>query len=162
VVLLTIGVYGSNEAGFFSALKRARVDLFVDVRRHRGLRGRTYAYANAKALVARLADLDIPYVHLPGLAPTREAITAQNEADRAAGLARRARQEVDPGFVEAYERDVLADLDPAEVRARLGDAERPVLFCVEGPAGACHRSLLARHLAETWDCEVRHLRAERG
>ena len=35
-----------------------------------------------------------------------------------------------------------------------GAARRPALMCVEGPAEACHRSLLAAALADVADVEV--------
>ncbi len=155
--LFTIGVYGSTKQSFFAALQAAKVDLFVDVRRRRGLRGKTYAYANATALKKYLKELGIEYLHLPDLAPTQEAIASQGEADKRAGVARRARQELDPGFVKSYEHDCLANLDPAGVREQLGHAKRPVLFCVEETPGACHRSLLADRLAPAWRGQVQHL-----
>ncbi len=37
--VLTIGAFGWSEAGFFDALVKARVGLFCDIRRRRGVRG---------------------------------------------------------------------------------------------------------------------------
>lgn len=37
--IYTIGVYGSTEETFFSKLIAAQVDLFVDIRQRRGVRG---------------------------------------------------------------------------------------------------------------------------
>ena len=45
--VFTIGVYGWDEEDFAQALRDAAPDVFVDVRRRRGLRGSTYAWANS-------------------------------------------------------------------------------------------------------------------
>ncbi|HEX9735328.1 MAG TPA: DUF488 family protein [Thermoanaerobaculia bacterium] len=68
--IVTIGVYGFDEEGFFLALTNAGVDTFCDVRRRRGLRGSTYAFANSRRLQDRLATVGIRYVHVKELAPS--------------------------------------------------------------------------------------------
>ena len=45
IEIVTIGVYGVDEAGFFAALQAASVDIFCDLRARRGLRGVDYVYA---------------------------------------------------------------------------------------------------------------------
>ena len=47
IKIVTIGVYGFDESGFFDALCQAEVDTFCDIRSRRGLRGATYAFANS-------------------------------------------------------------------------------------------------------------------
>ncbi len=54
--IVTIGVYGFEEEEFFAALANARVDLFCDVRRRRGVRGARYAFANSQRLQAPRRD----------------------------------------------------------------------------------------------------------
>jgi hypothetical protein len=46
----TIGVYGWTLGRFLEALQDADVGLLVDVRQRRGVRGREYAWANARRL----------------------------------------------------------------------------------------------------------------
>ena len=46
--LKTIGVYGFDRESFLAALADARVDLLLDVRQRRGVRGSEYAWANAQ------------------------------------------------------------------------------------------------------------------
>ena len=41
--IVTVGVYGFNEATFFAALRATGVDTFCDIRLRRGVRGREYA-----------------------------------------------------------------------------------------------------------------------
>ena len=62
IKIVTIGVYGFDEAGFFEALRKAEVDTFCDIRSRRGVRGATYAFANSMRLQARLASLGIRYI----------------------------------------------------------------------------------------------------
>jgi hypothetical protein len=66
----TIGVYGFDADRFFAAVLDARTDLFCDLRARRGVRGREYAFVNARRLEQRLGELGIAYRHFPELAPT--------------------------------------------------------------------------------------------
>lgn len=155
--LVTIGVYGFDEEGFFRALRKARVDTFCDVRRRRGLRGREYAFANSRRLQDRLAALDVRYIHRQDLAPSDAMRNAQAREDARAGIARRKREVLGEAFVRAY-REVLGALDPQAFADSLGpDARTVALFCVERAPAACHRSLLAEHLAAALKLPVEHL-----
>ena len=69
--IVTIGVYGFDEARFFEALRKVKVDTFCDIRNRRGVRGSTYAFANSLRLQARLAELGIRYLYRKDLAPTK-------------------------------------------------------------------------------------------
>ena len=69
--IVTIGVYGFDEAGFFRALQEARVDTFCDIRDRRGVRGSTYAFVNSQRLQTRLTNLGICYLHRKDLAPSK-------------------------------------------------------------------------------------------
>src|SRR5919106_275903 len=61
--VVTIGVYGFDQAAFLAALARARVKVLLDVRQRRGVRGSEYAWANSARLQAALADAGIEYRH---------------------------------------------------------------------------------------------------
>jgi uncharacterized protein (DUF488 family) len=156
--LVTIGVYGSDEASFFSALQQAGVDTFVDVRARRGVRGAAYAFANSQRLQARLAELGIRYLHRPDLAPSRSVRSQQFAADKASRTAKRQRTVLDPVFAAAYRQERLAGFDSQQFVAGLGPEARVVaLFCVEREPAACHRSLLATRLQRDLGVAVRHL-----
>ena len=71
IKIVTIGVYGFDELGFFDALCKAGVDTFCDIRSRRGVRGATYAFANSKRLQARLSELGIQYIYRKDLGPTK-------------------------------------------------------------------------------------------
>ena len=146
--VLTIGAFGWRESAFFDALVAARVGLFCDIRRRRGVRGAKYAFVNSARLQARLDELGIPYVHRLDLAPSEDVRRVQAEADAREGIAKRSRSRLGDAFVAAYTAEHLASFD---ARAFLDETARtrPVcLFCVEREPAACHRSLLASVLED--------------
>ena len=155
IKIVTIGVYGFDEAGFFNALCNAKIDTFCDIRSRRGVRGATYAFANSKRLQARLAELDIRYIHRKDLAPTQIVREKQAAADKATKTAKRKRTELGEAFIEAYHTECLDAFEPQSLLDELEpDAQVVALFCVETAPEACHRSLVAVKLAETFDLKV--------
>lgn len=157
VRIVTIGVYGFTADLFRQALIEADIDVFVDTRRRRGVRGHDYVFANSQRLQALLAELGIPYAHRPDLAPSREAIRAQDQADRDARIRRRDRERLSDTMIETYRRDVLDSLDSHELVDSLGNPAWILLFCVERTPEACHRSLLAGKLAQDIGTDVTHI-----
>lgn len=158
IKIVTVGVYGFSEEAFFEALQEAEVDTFCDIRQRRGLRGSTYAFANSRRLQERLAEMDIRYLHRKDLAPTKAVRQRQNEADEAAGVAKRQRATLSPAFVEAYREAILAGFEPESLLADLEEDARVVaLCCVEGEPAACHRLLVAEKLEEALGVEVEHV-----
>jgi uncharacterized protein (DUF488 family) len=155
--IVTIGVYGFTEAAFFEALQAHAVDLFCDLRQRRGLRGRKYAFANSVRLQQRLDELGIAYLHRKELAPPPEVRQQQQTADQAGGVKKRARRRLSPAFVEAYEATVLADFDARAFLDEVSPAAVIALFCVEGEPEACHRSLVADHLARSLGLDLEHI-----
>lgn len=155
--VFTIGVYGWDEADFVQAIRDAAPDMFVDVRRRRGLRGATYAWANSTRLQATLAGLGIPYTHRLDVAPsdaTRHIVARDAIAD---GIGYRDRTILSQEYLDAYGHEVLAWFDAGEFVASLGeDIESIMVFCVERAPAACHRSLLAEQLARQLGAEVVH------
>jgi uncharacterized protein (DUF488 family) len=89
--IATIGVYGFDRDGFLGALAGAGVDILVDVRQRRGVRGSEYAWANARRLQAALAEAGVEYVHMKDLAPTTEMRQAQYREDARRGEGKRSR-----------------------------------------------------------------------
>ena len=155
IKIVTIGVYGFDEAGFFDALSNAQIDTFCDIRSRRGVRGATYAFANSQRLQARLAEMGIRYIYRKDLGPTKAVREKQTEADKATKTAKRQRTELGQPFVDAYRAECLAAFDPQSLLDELApDAKVVALFCVETAPTACHRSLVAEELAKTFDLEV--------
>jgi uncharacterized protein (DUF488 family) len=155
--IATIGVYGADLESFLAALREARVNLVLDVRQRRGVRGAEYAWANARRLEAELAAAGVVYQHLPELAPTTSMREAQYEADAARGEGKRSRTVLAPAYVERYLEEVLdpADLDPL---VRFIGRSTAALLCVERDPAACHRSLIAARLARDYGARIVTLR----
>jgi uncharacterized protein (DUF488 family) len=156
--IATIGVYDADLDSFLAALHAADVALVLDVRQRRGVRGREYAWANAQRLEAALADAGIAYEHRKELAPTTELRQLQYAADDAAGVGKRSRQSLDPGYVAGYTEQILDPFDLSDLQASLPDDVTPVLLCVEAEPSACHRSLVTGRLASEHGLDVVHLR----
>ncbi|MCL4871717.1 MAG: DUF488 domain-containing protein [Anaerolineae bacterium] len=156
--ITTIGVYGFDEAGFFQTLQQAGVQLFVDVRRRRGVRGRDYAFVNSIRLQNRLAELGIAYRYEPALAPTQAMREQQAAIDKSQKVAKRQRSTLSPTFITAYQQECLAPFDSQQFIRSL-DPETQVIcfFCVERDPEACHRSLIANYLGQDLAIQVEHL-----
>lgn len=156
--IVTIGVYGFDEAGFFAALQRAGVDTLCDIRRRRGVRGSAYAFANRARLEARLATLGIRYVHRLDLAPSTALRAGQARIDAAEGVAKRQRAALSAAFVAGYRHECLDAFDSRQFAADLGEAAHVVaLLCVETAPAACHRALVAERLAQELGLPITHL-----
>jgi uncharacterized protein (DUF488 family) len=155
--ICTVGVYGADLESFLASLRAAKVDLVLDVRQRRGVRGAQYSWANAARLEASLREAGIGYQHLPELAPTTAMREAQYEADAARGEGKRSRTVLAPVYVERYTEEVLepADLEPL---VRFIGRSTAALLCVERDAAACHRSLVAARLARDHGFRIENLR----
>ena len=155
--LKTIGVYGFDQGAFVRALADAEVDLLLDVRQRRGVRGSEYAWANAQRLQAALEKAGIGYSHLKELAPTTDMRQLQYAEDARRGEGKRNRTVLAPAYAERYTEEVLdrVDLDP--ILRWIGDSSA-ALLCVERDPEACHRSLVAERFRRDHGFAVEHLR----
>ena len=156
--MFTIGVYGWDEADFIQALQDAAPGVFVDVRRQRGLRGATYAWANSTRLQATLAEQSIPYVHRLDVAPSEATRRIVGKDAIAEGIGYRDRILLSQEYLDAYGQEVLASFDAQDFAASLGeDVASIMLFRVERVPAACHRSILADQMARYLRAEVVHI-----
>jgi len=158
LAIVTIGVYGFDGAAFLERLQGADVRLLLDVRQRRGVRGPDYAWANARRLQAALAVAGIDYRHLPALAPTTELRQLQYAEDDRLGVGKRSRRELAAEYARRYDAEILDHADLSAVVSALPAGGTAALFCVERDPEACHRSLIARRLAERYGVTVEHLR----
>jgi uncharacterized protein (DUF488 family) len=156
--MVTIGVYGFDGESFLRRLRQADVRLLIDVRQRRGVRGPEYAWANSLRLQAALTRAGIAYEHHRELAPTTELRRLQYAEDDRRGVGKRSRRELAAEYTRRYTTEVLdrADLTPI-VSALPGDGTA-ALLCVERDPEACHRSLIARRLAERHRVTIEHVR----
>ena len=156
--IVTIGVFGFSEEAFFHALQTAQVDTFCDIRQRRGVRGATYAFCNSKRLQARLAELDIRYLHRKDLAPTATVRQVQHDADKVNKVAKRKRTTLGQAFIDAYQEEILASFEPQSLLDDLDSGTQVVaLFCVEREPDACHRSLVAAKLQQELGLQVENI-----
>lgn len=155
--LFTIGVYGFDAESFFGALTGAKVDLFLDIRRRRGVRGRQYSFANATRLTRELESRGVAYRHLIELAPEPVTRELQHRADAAHRVASRQRESLAEAFAADYTRRTLEPFDWCALAGELEAFERPVLFCVERMPQACHRHLVAARLRDATGVPVTDL-----
>ncbi len=155
--IATIGVYGFDAEGFLRALREAGVEVLLDVRQRRGVRGPEYSWANSQRLQAALAEAGIAYQHHKELAPSTEMRQAQYRADAAKGEGKRSRTRLSPEYERLYTEQVLARADLGPI-AELAAERLPALMCVERDAEACHRSLIAVRLEREHELEPVHLR----
>ena len=156
--LVTIGVYGFALEEFLAALRSADVQLLLDVRQRRGVRGPEYAWANSKRLQEALAGAGVTYEHRPELAPTTELRRLQYAEDDRQGVGKRSRAELAPRYRDRYIGEILDHADLDAVVASLPQAGAGALFCVERDPEACHRSLVAERLEAEHGLAVTHLR----
>ena len=155
--IATIGVYGFDRDSFLAKLSEAEVDLLLDVRQRRGVRGSEYAWANSQRLQNALADAGLGYEHHPELAPTTAMRKAQYAEDDKHKIARRDRFDLSDEYVASYTAEVLDNADLAAVATTVRQRGPAALLCVERVPEACHRSLIAARLADQHALAVGHL-----
>ncbi|WP_232668549.1 DUF488 domain-containing protein [Pseudonocardia sp. TRM90224] len=156
--MVTIGVYGFDAESFLQRLRDADVRLLLDVRQRRGVRGPEYAWANSLRLQAALAEAGIAYAHHPELTPTTEMRQLQYAEDDRQGVGKRTRRVLAPEYARRYTAEVLDHADLGPIVSALPRTGTAALLCVEHDPEACHRSLIARRLAEQHQVTVEHLR----
>lgn len=154
----TIGVYESTAETFFGKLADNRIDMFLDIRLRRGVRGAKYAFVNSTRLQEKLAELEIGYLHIKALAPSKEIRQQQKQADENNRVLKSQRDELSECFVESYQQEIIKNFDFNELIKELQkqNAHNIVLFCVESRPKACHRSLVGDKLKEM-GYQVAHL-----
>lgn len=144
--IATVGVYQSSLDDFLETLGRYRVAVVVDVRQRRAVRGREYAWANARRLQAALKQAGIEYRHLKAMAPPTELRQLQYREDDRLKVGKRSRIELAEEYRRRYLREVLDRVDLGAILESLPDEATSALLCVERDAPACHRSLIAVRL----------------
>ena len=155
--IATIGVYGFDRESFLATLGDAGVDLVLDVRQRRGVRGSEYAWANARRLQAALGEAGLGYTHLKELAPTTELRELQYREDARLGEGKRSRTILASEYARGYTEQILDPVDLGPIVKWIGGGSA-ALLCVERDPEACHRSLIAARLQRDWGFGVEHLR----
>jgi len=155
--VVTVGIYDFDVESFLHRLRQADVRLLLDVRQRRGVRGPEYAWANSLRLQAALAKERVSYEHHPELAPTTELRHIQYAEDDRQGVGKRSRRALADEYTRRYTTEILDHADLVPIVSALPSSGTAALLCVERDAQACHRSLIARRLAEQHHVAVEHL-----
>ncbi|MBN8589931.1 MAG: DUF488 domain-containing protein [Rhodothermia bacterium] len=156
--LFTIGVYGFSEQTFFEALQSHQIDTLVDVRQRRGVRGKSYAFANHKRLTKQLLQQGMAYVHLPELAPNAAMREIAHIHDKNMGTSKRARMVLPETFCMAYYTNLKETHTIEELLAKLPPRHQKLVFlCVETHPEACHRHLITDWMATEAGLPVTHI-----
>lgn len=124
--LWTIGYAGRSLAEFLAVLKRARVQLIVDVRELPLSRRKGFSKI---ALAAGLESVGIDYRHV-----------------RAAGNPYRALKAQPKRCLALYAKHLDRTPDALDDVLELADSKRAALLCFEAEACECHRSVIAARL----------------
>ncbi|TMI68686.1 MAG: DUF488 domain-containing protein [Bacteroidetes bacterium] len=155
----TLGVYNLSDEEFFYRLMENGIDTFCDIRQRRGVRGAKYCFVNSNRLQQRLANLNIRYLYVQNLAPTKEIREFQKKFDRKKGESKTDRRGLGDLFIERYKESILSSFDFAAFFDTLQSlsANRIAYFCVEQFPRACHRSLVADELFKRFGFRVTNL-----
>ena len=144
--ITTIGYEGACPANFDAALAGAGVDLVVDVR---AVAISRKAGFSKTALSERLRDRGLQYVHLRGLGDPKPGREAARAGDMA--LFRRI------FGAHLATADAKADLARLQV---LAATKTVALLCYEADAEGCHRSIVAKLVANAGNLSILHLTVE--
>lgn len=155
----TLGVYGTNEEVYFSKLSDAKIDLFCDIRQRRGVRGKEYSFVNSKKLQNKLSELNIQYIHIKELAPTKEIRNKQKQDDIDLNILKRDRNILGNKFILEYNQNIINKFDFNDLIKyfKENNFSNIVFFCVEEKAKACHRSLVANQLEILYRTTIKDL-----
>ena len=158
MIFYTVGVYNSTEAEFFDKLTKNAIEVFIDIRQRRGVRGAKYKFVNSKRLQDKLELLSVQYIHEKDLAPTKEVREVQQKIDELSVDKKRTRETLGGAFIKKYKETIVNNYDLLSFASALNNAgaKKIALFCVEEKAEACHRSIVSNEL-EKMGYEIRHI-----
>jgi len=141
--LATIGYERATQDQLIDRLKRAGVEVLIDVR---AVAASRRAGFSKRVLAASLEAEGIDYLHLRQLGtpkPGREAARAGRIAEMHA-------------IYEDHLREPAAQLELAKA-AEIASRRKAALLCYEADVHHCHREIVADRLREEIGCEVENL-----
>jgi len=142
--LATIGYEGTSVRNFVEALKRARVQILVDIRAIASSRRPGFS---KNALAASLAEAGIDYLQLRGLG---------TPADKRAAARAGRHEEMRRIYLKHLETEEAQDQLATLVQVVKG-GKRACLLCYEADPRHCHRSIVAEEVGKQTPVEVQHL-----
>lgn len=145
MIATSTGVYGDTEETFFSKLVNQNIDVFIDIRQRRGVRGSKYKFVNSTYLQNKLKELGIEYQYIKDLAPTYKIREQQKADDIKNHTTKSLRTCLGHQFITIYQTEILYPFDFTPLIAEM-TGKKVIFFCVEEHHSACHRSLVLEHL----------------
>lgn len=155
----TIGVYGKTEEEYFSTIQSFKIDCFIDIRRRRGVRGKKYSFVNSNKLQEILKNNNIEYLYERDLAPSSSIRSVQKAIDKNLKIKKTEREELSKDFINLYTDQILNKFNFENLFSKLRSMKKKniVFFCVEKNAIACHRSIIAKKLENTYNFSITNL-----
>jgi uncharacterized protein (DUF488 family) len=141
--LATIGYESETQAAVIDRLKRAGVEVVIDVR---AVASSRRAGFSKTLLGASLAEAGVDYVHLRQLGTPKPGRDA----------ARKGRVEEMRAIFEEHMAEPAAQLELAKA-TEIARGRKAALLCYEADACGCHRAILAERICEALDCPVENL-----
>ncbi|WP_334160877.1 DUF488 domain-containing protein [Phenylobacterium sp.] len=141
--LATIGYESETQGAVIERLKRAGVEVLIDVR---AVAASRRAGFSKTLLAASLKDAGIDYVHLRQLGtpkPGRDAARKGHIAEMRA-------------IFEGHLAEPGAQLELAKA-TEIARERKAALLCYEADHRGCHRAIVADRICETLDCEIENL-----
>jgi uncharacterized protein (DUF488 family) len=142
--LYTLGYEGQTIEHFMDRLAEVGVQTVIDVRDLPLSRKRGFS---KRALAGFLAERDIGYVHMPALGcpkPIRDRLKADGDW---------------PRYVRDFRTHMAKQREPIAKVAEMARVGTCALLCFEADFDRCHRSLVARRVAEAGGPLVAHITA---
>jgi uncharacterized protein (DUF488 family) len=144
--LWTIGYEKVGVPDFIAALKAARIKTLIDVREVANSRRAGFS---KKSLAASLDEAGIAYIHMKPLGTPKAGREAARKGD-----AKTMRRIFEAKMAEPESQMALAET------AELAGKGRVCLMCLEHDWRDCHRSIVAKHLAEDFGLKAVNLSPE--
>jgi uncharacterized protein (DUF488 family) len=141
--LATIGYESATQDQVIDKLKRARVEVLIDVR---AVAASRRAGFSKRVLAASLEAAGIDYIHLRQLGTPKAGRDA----------ARDGRITEMHAIYEGHLTEPGAQLELAQAR-QIARERKAALLCYEADAGRCHREIVAARICGELGCEVENL-----
>jgi uncharacterized protein (DUF488 family) len=141
--LATIGYESETQAQVIERLKRAGVEVLIDVR---AVAASRRAGFSKTLLAASLAEAGIDYVHLRQLGTPKPGRDA----------ARKGRIAEMHAIYEGHLAEPAAQLELAKA-TEIARERKAALLCYEADAGGCHRAIVAERIHAALGCPVENL-----
>jgi uncharacterized protein (DUF488 family) len=144
--LYTIGYERVGQADFVAALQAAKIKTLIDVR---DVANSRRAGFSKKSLAAALDEAGIAYIHMKSLGTPKAGREAARKGDT----------KTMTRIFEAKLAEPESQLALAET-ADLAKRGRTCIMCLEHDWRGCHRTIVARHIADDFDLKPEHLSPE--